>query len=144
MNPVGLYRRLSQPVKLSIGPELPAGTMICVDVHHINTSPALWESPLEFDPMRFLKLRQHPGQESRHQFTSLGADSPGFGDGPQACPGRFYASNSIKVFLCHFLINYEIQLNPKATKPKRNSMSNGSFSPDMFARIRVRARKLQL
>ena len=68
--------------KLSIGPELPLGSFICIDVHEIPMSPTLWHDPSTFDVIRFLKLRQKPSHESRHQFVNLGADTPGWGGGP--------------------------------------------------------------
>ncbi|XXG96089.1 hypothetical protein Hte_002367 [Hypoxylon texense] len=81
-NPFGfmaLFRRLHTPVKLSSCLELPAASNIGVDIHDIPWSKELWGNPEEFDPMRFYKLRQLPGREQRHQFTSLGADTPGSG-----------------------------------------------------------------
>lgn len=138
-----LFRRLKQPVQLSVGPRLPAGSLICVDAYHIGISKALWRDPHIFDPMRFLKLRKQPGHEDMHQFTSLGADSPGWGDGLQACPGRAFAGNTLKIVLAHLLMNYDIKLPPGAEKPKRFSMPNGSLAPDMKARILFRKRRVK-
>ncbi|KAI0477879.1 cytochrome P450 [Xylariaceae sp. FL0804] len=143
-NPFGymaLFRRLREPVKLSNCPELPAGTVLCVDVHQVPWSKKLWENPSEFDPWRFLKLRELPGREQRHQYTSLGSDTPGWGDGPQACPGRVFAGNTIKVTLVNLIMNYEFRLPEKAEKPQRFTMPNGSSRPDMQARIMFRQRK---
>ncbi|KAH6627320.1 cytochrome P450 [Chaetomium tenue] len=146
VNPFGyltLFRRLKQPVQLSVGPRLPAGSLICVDAYHIGISKALWRDPHTFDPMRFLKLRKQPGQEDMHQFTSLGADSPGWGDGLQACPGRAFAGNTLKIVLSHLLMNYDIKLPPGAQKPKRFSMPNGSLAPDMKAHVLFRKRRVK-
>lgn len=140
-SPVALFRRLQQPVRLSIGPELPAGTLICVDVHGIPRSSRLWRDPDTFDPMRFLKLRQQDGHESRHQFVSLGSDTPGWGDGPQACPGRAFADNTLKITLVHLLMNYDFRLPPGGSTPKRGSMPNGSMRPDMSVRIQFKERR---
>ncbi|KAK4224106.1 cytochrome P450, partial [Podospora fimiseda] len=128
-------------VDLSGGLLLRKGSLICVDAYHIVNSPELWENPETFDPMRFLKLRQKPGQENMHQFTSLGADSPGWGDGLQACPGRAFAGNTLKIILTELLINYDIKLPEGKGKPGRNSMPNGSMAPDMNARILIRKRQ---
>ncbi|PGH19028.1 hypothetical protein AJ79_00062 [Helicocarpus griseus UAMH5409] len=144
VNPISylsLYRLLQVPLQLSAGPKLPKGSVICVDSYHIHNSPQLWEDPEAFDPMRFYKLRQKPGHEARHQFSSLGSDSPGWGDGPQACPGRQFAGNTIKIVLAHLLLNYDIELPPEQGKPKRHSMPNGTMQPDLGARIRIREKK---
>lgn len=143
-NPFGhmaLFRRLRAPVQLSVGPELPAGSVISVDIHSVPRSEAIWTDPDVFDPMRFLKLRQLPGREDRHQFTSLGADTPGWGDGSQACPGRAFAGNTLKVALAYLLMNYEFRIPPGGESPKRYSMPNGSFRPDMSVRIEFRERR---
>ncbi|KAI0197607.1 cytochrome P450 [Astrocystis sublimbata] len=143
-NPFGhmaLFRRLRAPVQLSVGPELPAGTVMSVDIHKVPKSEALWSDPDTFDPMRFLKLRQLPGREDRHQFTSLGADTPGWGDGPQACPGRAFAGNTLKVVLAYLLVNYEFRIPEGGDRLKRYSMPNGSFRPDMGVRIEFRKRQ---
>ncbi|RYP38692.1 hypothetical protein DL768_010763 [Monosporascus sp. mg162] len=136
-----LFRKLREPVQLSVGPKLPAGSFICVDGHHLTTSEAIWKDPATFDPMRFLKLRQQEGQENWHQFTSLGSDPPIWGDGPQACPGRAYAGFIIKIILAHLLMHYDFQLAPGAGKPSRSWMPNGSMAPDMKARIMIRKRR---
>lgn len=138
---MALFRRLLAPVKLSSGPELPAGTLIAVDVHNVPRSQELWEDAEEFDPWRFLKLRKLPGRQNRHQFTSLGQDSPGWGDGPQACPGRAFAAATLKVTLAHILLNYDLRLPPGGRKPSRHSMPNGSMRPDMFVKIQYRKRQ---
>jgi cytochrome P450 len=127
---------------MSVGPSLPPGALICVDAYKLTRDPERWGSDVDsFDPNRFLKLRAQPGQEGLHQFTSLGPDAPGWGDGLQACPGRTFAGNTIKIILAHLLTHYDIKLPPGAGKPQRRSMPNGSMSPDMKAKIMFRRRK---
>lgn len=140
---MSLYRLTHVPIQLSAGPVIPKGSVICVDSWHIHNSPALWGNPEVFDPMRFYKLRQQPGHESKHQYSSLGSDSPGWGDGPQACPGRQFAGNTLKIVLSHLLMNYDIRLAPGQRKPKRHSLPNGAMMPDLGAKIIIRnAKKL--
>ncbi|UKZ45852.1 hypothetical protein TrVGV298_000045 [Trichoderma virens] len=135
-----LWRKVMQPLKLSIGPELPVGTNICVDAHHINFSPDLWERPEEFDGLRHYRARQKPGNEQRFKFANLGSDAPGWGDGSQACPGRLFADNTLKIILTHILMNYDFKFRPGETKPKKGSMPNGSMYPDMGAKLLFRKR----
>lgn len=137
-----LYRKLLTPIQLSVGPRLPAGTKICVDAHHINSSSELWGHPERFDGLRHYKKRQQPDQENRFKFANLGSDSPGWGDGLQACPGRMYADNTLKIALTHLLLNYEFKLEPGKGKPEKGYMPNGSMFPDMGARILFRSRKV--
>ncbi|KAL8754897.1 MAG: hypothetical protein Q9184_004965 [Pyrenodesmia sp. 2 TL-2023] len=137
---VVLYRKLLTPLKLSVGPQLPAGTNICVDAHHINFATSLWDNPTEFDGLRYYKKRQSPENEQRFKFAKLGPDSPGWGDGLQTCPGRLFADNTLKIILTHLLLNYEFRLRPGEGKPKKGSAPNGTMYPDMWAKILFRSR----
>ena len=127
-------------MQLSVGPELPAGTNICVDAHHINYSKELWGNPNTFDGLRHYRARQLPDNDNRFKFANLGSDSPGWGDGLQACPGRLFADNTLKIALTHLLLNYDLKLRPGEEKPKKGSMPNGSMLPDLKAKILFRAR----
>lgn len=138
---VALFRRVQKPLQLSIGPELAPGTLICVDAYHVSTSNKKYKNAATLDPMRFYEMRQQPGHEDLHQFALSGPGNTMWGGGTQACPGRSFAAITIKVVLAHLLLNYDLQLLPEgAKKPKRNSMPNGSLSPDTSARIMIRER----
>ncbi|KAL8704425.1 MAG: hypothetical protein Q9201_002416 [Fulgogasparrea decipioides] len=138
--PVVLCRELLTPLQLSTGPQLPAGTNICVDAHHINFSSSLWKDPEQFDSMRHYRKRQSPDNEQRFKFANLRSDSPGWGDGLQACPGRLFADNTLKIILTHLLLNYDFKLRPEDGEPKKGSAPNGTMYPDMWAKILFRSR----
>ncbi|KAI9693989.1 MAG: hypothetical protein M1822_003260 [Bathelium mastoideum] len=137
---LSLVRITKKPIQLSSGPRLPAGTVICVDSFHINKSAKLYAAPEQFDSERFLKKRVEPGAENRFQFVSTGAESPGWGDGTQACPGRFFANSVIKICLSHILVNYEVRLKDGQERPQSISMPNGIFAPDMAAEVLFKSR----
>ncbi|KAL4795762.1 cytochrome P450 oxidoreductase GliF [Aspergillus venezuelensis] len=136
-----LNRLLRQPTQLSIGPKLPAGTAICVDMHHINRSSALWEYPEKFEPMRHHDLRQIPDCENKFQFVSVGPESPLWGDGSMVCPGRLFANSTIKVILVNLLTHYDIQFAPGHKKQAKAAVPEGSWDPDLKARLLLRSRK---
>ena len=58
------------------------------------------------------------GDATRHQFTSVGDMNMHFGAGKHACPGRFFAGNTIKMILAYFLLNYDIRLKEGEERPK--------------------------
>ncbi|KAK4442212.1 cytochrome P450 [Podospora aff. communis PSN243] len=122
---LGLNRILQQDHQFSIGPRLPKGTIICVDQDNIHNSPELYENPEE------------------HQYASNGPDLLTWGDGPQACPGRVFATNTIKILLAELLLNYDLQLPAGSYKPERKSFPNGSSQPDMNTVLMVRRREKQ-
>ncbi|KAM7200669.1 Cytochrome P450 [Naviculisporaceae sp. PSN 640] len=151
-NHLSLFRRLLKPAQFSTGPPVtfPAGSLLCVDAYSIANSPVLWKDPGPevFDPLRFWKLtrkRSHSmdeedGNNKLYKFTSLGSDAPGWGGGSQACPGRVFAGNTIKLFLTKLLMEYDIGLAEGEKKPSRSSMPNGAVAPDMGAGIMLRRR----
>ena len=138
---VGLSRILRTDVQFSIGPRLPKGTIVCVDQWNVHNSGIIYEDPEVFDARRFLRMREAPGHENRHQYTSNGPDLLTWGDGPQVCPGRVFAGNTIKILLAHLLINYDIQLPAGTYKPARRSFPNGSVNPDVDLKFMIRSRR---
>ncbi|PYH42431.1 cytochrome P450 [Aspergillus saccharolyticus JOP 1030-1] len=138
---LGLYRLLGVPTQLSTGPVLPAGTLICVDVHHIHNSEELWSKPDEFQGLRYYQIRQEPGKENKYQFVSTGADSPGWGDGAMACPGRLFANSTIKIALAHLIMHYDFKFVDGEGKPIKTSLPNGSWNPGLNVRFMFKSRK---
>lgn len=97
--------------------ELPDGTLVKKGARlHIDThrmvDAAVYEDPEAWKGDRFLRLRSRPGKEHSAQLVSTGVDHFGFGHGLHACPGRFFASNELKVVLCHLLMKYDWRLAP--------------------------------
>lgn len=135
-----LYRKTRQPLQLSMGPLLPAGTILCVDSYHINRSAAIFPNPQNFDPFRFLSKRGNVGTEHMFQFVSTGPSDPNWGDGTQACPGRFFANSTLKVCLAHLLVNYNIKLDEGRYQQNMVNVPNGIFVPDMGARVLFQSR----
>lgn len=137
---VTLCRKTRRPLQLSSGPMLPAGTILCVDSHRINNSATLFPEPENFHPNRFLSKRAKPGAEHRFQFVSTGPTDPNWGDGTQACPGRFFANSTLKVCLAHLLMNYNVKLGEGQEQPNMVGMPNGILAPDMAVQVFFQSR----
>ncbi|KAJ4998527.1 Cytochrome P450 monooygenase 1 [Colletotrichum sp. SAR 10_66] len=108
---ISMGRIADADVHLSDGTVIPKGMKVAV----ANTSrhdPTIYESPLEFDGYRFLRMRQTPGKENQAHFVTTSPDSLGFGHGQHACPGRFFAANEVKIAMCHLLLKYDLELVP--------------------------------
>lgn len=99
-----------QPITLSDGTYLPAGTKLLSPLAGIAHDERYYSDPENFDALRFYRIRQQSEEASnRNQFTSLSDSNMNFGAGKHACPGRFFASNEIKMALAFFLINYDVR-----------------------------------
>lgn len=138
-----MNRRVSSPFTLSDGTHLPAGAIVACPTHHL-TEEASWPDAATFDGHRFLRLReQSPGNESRWQFVSTSPEHLGFGHGAHSCPGRFFASNAIKITLIHMLMKWDWAVVEGAEGAPRSRLQS-EFAPDPEAVVRVRRREAEI
>ena len=100
-------------VVLKDGTVIPKNSKVSVLADNLR-SEGIYESPDTFDGKRFLNLRSQPGQENNWQFVTTSTNHAGFGHGIHACPGRFFASNEVKVALCWMLLKYDWKLEEGA------------------------------
>ncbi|KAJ3550202.1 hypothetical protein NM208_g103 [Fusarium decemcellulare] len=77
------------------------GTRVCLPAYTIHTDESLYPNSTLFDPFRFV-ARKTPLHKSNDAFLSWGA-------GRTACPGRQYASQTMKLVLVGFLMNYDFK-----------------------------------
>ncbi|KIX06657.1 uncharacterized protein Z518_04633 [Rhinocladiella mackenziei CBS 650.93] len=102
-----LFRRVAlEDVTLSDGTVLPRGVEVNIPNMHMRTDE-LYPHATKFDGKRFLNLRLQAGNEAKYQYTTTGQASMGFGHGAHACPGRFFASNEMKLMLAHLLMKFD-------------------------------------
>ncbi|KAK2003781.1 cytochrome P450 oxidoreductase GliF [Colletotrichum falcatum] len=134
-----LQRYVKEPFQLSDGSKIPPGVMAVVDAQEINRSPELWDNPDQFDMDRFYRLREISGNDNRYHFVTTSSNSPGWGDGTQACPGRFFATSTLKIVMAHVVMNYDISLS-KVAPLKSVPLVNGSYSPDNSVEILFKSR----
>ncbi|CCF38023.1 ent-kaurene oxidase [Colletotrichum higginsianum] len=113
-------RKALKDITLSNGQVIPAGTTIECPNYAVSHDEALFEDADEFDAFRFYKLREKaalertPDQTSdasmQNQFASVSQNSLAFGYGREACPGRFFSANELKVIFSIALLQYEMKL----------------------------------
>ncbi len=102
------HRYTHDDVTLSDGTFIPKGAIIGTNMSRM-WDPEVYPNPDEWQPDRFLKLREEPGKEHSSQFVTTTMESLGFGIGSHACPGRFFASSKVKLLLAYVLENYEFK-----------------------------------
>lgn len=104
--------------------------------------PKVYPEPDKFDAARFLKMRQQqPRRESNWQLVSTSSDHMLFGHGLHACPGRFFATNLIKIALCHLLLKYDWRFEPGESGPPPPTVSEVGSSVNYAARLQFRRRR---
>ncbi|KAJ5350884.1 hypothetical protein N7541_008611 [Penicillium brevicompactum] len=119
-----LNRFTLQKIVLSDGTVLPKGANISISTKPLEDDE-IYPNAATYDGYRFLKKRQEPGNEHRHQFVTTTTDHFVFGHGVHACPGRFFAANETKILLLHLLMKYDWKLQSDG-RPK--NFENGTES----------------
>ena len=115
---------------LSTGDIVPHGVVIAFGNPFLPNSEVQYkpltnpdQPPLsEFCPWRYSDLRNIPGEENNHQFVTADPNNLSFGYGRHACPGRFFASNEIKVLIVELLKRYDLGLGPNGEDEKAEFM----------------------
>lgn len=108
-----------------------------------NHDADVFADPYKFDGYRFYKMRQQPGEENKWQFVATSNDHMGFGHGMHACPGRFFASNELKVALMHMLMKYDWRLPEGEKRPECLEIGlEITINPN--AKLEYRARKSEV
>ncbi|KAI4151581.1 MAG: hypothetical protein LQ340_003426, partial [Diploschistes diacapsis] len=133
------------PLTLSDGTRLPAGTHFSVASEAVMHNAAFVASPDAFDPFRYYRLRESgPDQVQKHQSAMTDQNNLHFGHGKYSCPGRFFASNEIKIIMAHLLLQYDFKYPEGCGRPRSLSADENLYpDPDPAARLEMRERKVE-
>ncbi|RWA10589.1 hypothetical protein EKO27_g4511 [Xylaria grammica] len=122
---LGLKRLFRQPYTFQDGTQVAAGTYVSMPIYAIENDEEHTLNPEEFDGLRSFRVRQEIEATGNHEadtkdllFSSPTRVCLNFGYGKTACPGRFFASQIIKVVLVKLLTEYEFDFLPGTTRPK--------------------------
>ncbi|KAF4631662.1 hypothetical protein G7Y89_g6465 [Cudoniella acicularis] len=103
---ISVRRKVLEPFTFPDGTHLRAGDVACVPSQAIMQDPAYYGmDSLAFDAFRFVNTEG--GSVAR--FTDASPTYPLWGLGKHSCPGRFYASLVLKIFLAHIIMNYDFK-----------------------------------
>ncbi|CAI0641344.1 unnamed protein product [Colletotrichum noveboracense] len=136
LGPNMMNRYAEDDVTLSDGTLIHKGCHITIPTLHMRDKEIYGSNADDFDGYRFLRMRELPGQENKWQFVSTSPEFLSFGHGKHACPGRFFASDEIKIALIHLLMNYDWDI--VGEKPK--SAAKPRFIPDPETLVAYRSR----
>ncbi|ODM18227.1 hypothetical protein SI65_06098 [Aspergillus cristatus] len=130
-----LERKAMRDIVLPNGMTISGETNVAVD-SSMMWDPTIYPNPSAYDGYRFLRLRQ-----SGNAGAALASTSPehiAFGIGKPICPGRFFASNGVKIALAKILLTYDVRI-PDGVKPKVVEMGFEMLSnPEAKLEIRKR------
>ncbi|KAG9232275.1 cytochrome P450 [Amylocarpus encephaloides] len=106
MAAVNMPRAAVSDITLSDGTFIPRNTNISIGPLPM-LDPELFPEPYAYNGRRFLDLRNAAGAENKYQLVTTTSEFTVFGHGTHACPGRFFASNEMKLLLAHMLLYYD-------------------------------------
>ncbi|KAI0095013.1 cytochrome P450 [Irpex rosettiformis] len=139
-NLVSITRMILKDFKFSDGTFLPAGTLAVAPVASTHRDAENYEDSANFDPLRFVKLRNEDGNGGvKYQFVATSVEYLSFGHGKHACPGRFFASSELKGIVAHLVLNYDMKLEREGVRP-RNWDNAFVVVPSPLAKILFRKR----
>ncbi|KAH8885004.1 cytochrome P450 [Thozetella sp. PMI_491] len=141
-------RKVLKPFTLSNGQAIPSGVTVEVPAVAVNFDPDIFESPEEFQALRFYKLRQQAKAkksvegDALNQFVSVNPSSLTFGYGRHACPGRFFAANEIKMIIAHTLLRYDMRLVDGTNERYPNIEFAHMSIPDPSKKVLFKSREM--
>ncbi|KAI1822654.1 ent-kaurene oxidase [Xylaria intraflava] len=134
---------------------IPAGVDIGIPIQPIHLDEAIYPDAKSYHPFRFARpdevrkmqasfaadgecadqISQHASPGGKQTLAaSLDNAFFGFGVGKHACPGRFFALVEMKLFVAHFLLNYELEHFKTRPQPAKILWLN--YPSDASIRVR--------
>ncbi|KAI3334656.1 cytochrome P450 [Ustulina deusta] len=150
----GIMKMVVAPagVTLPDGSHVPRGTKVGVSGYSIHHDERNYVDAKRYDAFRFARPRDGDGdaagkkkekeKEKKKRPQGLVNTSEtflSFSHGSHACPGRFFATNQLKIALGHIALLYDIE--PVAERPA-NKWLFGHIAPPLTETLRVRRRKM--
>ncbi|EMD89283.1 hypothetical protein COCC4DRAFT_81322 [Bipolaris maydis ATCC 48331] len=95
-----------------------------------------------FEADRFLKLRDT--DQSKWYFVTGSPEHLGFGYGKHTCPGRFFASNEIKIIICYLLVKYDWKFAEEERLPTLFAGAEYIFNDKQKVEVKSRWEEIDL
>ncbi|KAK2041355.1 cytochrome P450 [Colletotrichum somersetense] len=110
---------------------LPKGVFVTTGLVNVVADETYYPEANSFNPYRFMDLRsgktEDPLQYQNKELISVTKENMSLGFGRPSCPGRFFASNEIKVVMAELLTNYDVRLPDGVTERYKNIV-NGDIA----------------
>jgi len=140
---VGLPRRVvaKDGITTPSGVKIPCGATVAVPSYAVLLDDDVYPDASTFNPFRFSDERSNQNvdyiKRAAKSFATTSTEYLAFGHGRNACPGRFFAANELKIMLAHVVLNYDFEM--KESRP-RNKWFGMVRVPPMQATVKIRRR----
>ncbi|KAF4964952.1 hypothetical protein FSARC_7179 [Fusarium sarcochroum] len=136
---VRLNRAAVVPYTFKDGLHLPAGTQISFLLQVPNLDPDIHEDAAKFDPWRTLRKRQ--AESDKHHFATVADDNIFFGNGAHSCPGRFFATDEIKLILVHLFSGYDFKYATEGESRPSDVYHDNTSYPNVATQVLYKTKK---
>ncbi|KAJ5361617.1 cytochrome P450 [Penicillium brevicompactum] len=134
-----LARCATNDFTFSNGLKVPRGTFVFAPNAPVLFDERNYSNPYEFDGYRFYRLGQKTGKPQDFRFVATNSKYLQFGDGRHTCPGRYMASDEIRLMLGYILLHYDVATKDGGPRPK-NVLFQKILFPDMKASVVLKQR----
>ncbi|KAI1349019.1 cytochrome P450 [Xylaria sp. FL0043] len=140
----GIMKLVVAPEGITIpnGSHIPYGTKVGVSGWSIHHDEEVYPDAMRYDAFRFVpgqETDETGGKKKPQGLVNTSETFLSFSHGSHACPGRFFATNQLKIALGHIALLYDIE--PIAERPV-NPWIWGHIAPPLTETLRVRRRKV--
>lgn len=141
-------RKVLKDFTFSNGIVVPAGYSVSLASSGIHFDPDNYEDPDTFKGFRFHEIANAASdsgkvgaEQLKSKVASLDPTWLMFGQGRNACPGRFFAINEVKAIVTHILLNHDLKLPGDVREPEPGFWFAGQRAPSHGASIIFRKRR---
>ncbi|KAK7680771.1 hypothetical protein QCA50_016079 [Cerrena zonata] len=130
---LSLPRKAMRTYVFNDGTEVPQGAIVSATQTATQLDDAYYEHAEKFDGFRFSKLREKVADQEKqdiheetgealeedwkYRYTGTGIGFLAFGGGRHVCPGRFFASSTLKCMIAYLLLKYDIKIAGDGKRP---------------------------
>ncbi|KAF8997819.1 cytochrome P450 [Cyathus striatus] len=130
----GFMRKVLKDYTFKNGTFIQKNTIVAVALDGVSTDSEIYPNADEFDGFRFVKMNEID-RSTDNKFMPFGA-------GRHRCPGRFFATTTMKLLLSHIIVNYDVRFE-EGVRPK-DILLGPSRQPNPKAEIMFRRRESSL
>ncbi|KAJ7589645.1 cytochrome P450 [Mycena floridula] len=138
---ISMGREVLKDFTFSDGTMVPAGNLVAVASFSIHTDESLYPNALQFQGFRYSDMRNIQGEGLKHHFVTTGPEFMLFGHGKHACPGRFFAANTMAIMFAQLLTTYDVKFADDRKIPPDPVLYGFAVLPDTTAELVFRARQ---
>ncbi|KAI4941240.1 hypothetical protein J4E91_010930 [Alternaria rosae] len=138
-NITSFNRKVLKSFTLSNGQHIPKGVNIAVPSSAVYLDPEIHPDGDTFNGFRHYNQRVGSvSSQARNQFVFTNEENTAFGLGNHSCPGRFFATNELKLILARIILDFDIKMPDGLTERYKQLEFGKRTTPDPSKKLLFR------